>query len=80
MGPSDTSAPKNKRLRDLPASAPRAADKLRLSVTQTLGTKWLLPRFQAWHPSLDIEMRQFKHDEDFSRDDIAQAMRKAGLG
>ncbi len=53
--------------------APRAADKLRLSVIPTLGTKWLLPRlqrFQALHPSLDIEMRQFKHDEDFSRDDV----------
>jgi DNA-binding transcriptional LysR family regulator len=53
--------------------APRAADKLRLSVIPTLGTKWLLPRlpgFQARHPGLDIEMRQFKHDEDFSRDDV----------
>lgn len=53
--------------------APRAGDKLRLSVIPTLGTKWLLPRlprFQARHPSLDIEMRQFKHDEDFSRDDV----------
>lgn len=53
--------------------APRATDKLRLSVIPTLGTKWLLPRlprFQARHPSLDIEMRQFKHDEDFSRDDV----------
>jgi DNA-binding transcriptional LysR family regulator len=53
--------------------APRAAYKLRLSVIPTLGTKWLLPRlplFQARHPSLDIEMRQFRHDEDFSRDDV----------
>lgn len=52
---------------------PRAPGKLRLSVIPTLGTKWLLPRlprFQAQHPSLDIEMRQFRHDEDFSRDDV----------
>jgi DNA-binding transcriptional LysR family regulator len=52
---------------------PRSAGKLRLSVIPTLGTKWLLPRlprFQARHPGLDIEMRQFHHDEDFSRDDV----------
>lgn len=52
---------------------PRAPGKLRFSVIPTLGTKWLLPRlprFQARHPGLDIEMRQFKHDEDFSRDDV----------
>jgi DNA-binding transcriptional LysR family regulator len=52
---------------------PRAPGKLRLSVIPTLGTKWLLPRlprFQARNPSLDIEMRQFRHDEDFSRDDV----------
>jgi LysR family glycine cleavage system transcriptional activator len=52
---------------------PRAPGKLRLSVIPTLGTKWLLPRlprFQAQHPHLDIEMRQFRHDEDFSRDDV----------
>ena len=52
---------------------PRAPGKLRLSVIPTLGTKWLLPRlprFQARHPGLDIEMRQFRHDEDFSRDDV----------
>ena len=53
--------------------APRAADKLRLAVIPTLGTKWLLPRlprFRALHPDVDIEMRQFRHDEDFSRDDV----------
>lgn len=52
---------------------PHASDKLRLSVIPTLGTKWLLPRlprFQAKHPALAIEMRQFRHDEDFSRDDV----------
>lgn len=52
---------------------PRAPGKLRLSVIPTLGTKWLLPRLprlQALHPRLDVEMRQFRHDEDFSRDDV----------
>lgn len=53
--------------------APRAADKLRLAVIPTLGTKWLLPRlprFRALHPDVDIELRQFRHDEDLSRDDV----------
>ncbi|SFC71598.1 transcriptional regulator, LysR family [Polaromonas sp. OV174] len=52
---------------------PRAAGKLRLSVIPTLGSKWLLPRlprFQAEHPGLEIEMRQFRPDEDFNRDDV----------
>ena len=52
---------------------PRAPDKLRLSVIPTLGTQWLLPRlprFLALHPAMDIEMRQFRHDEDFTRDDV----------
>ncbi|QHI99841.1 LysR family transcriptional regulator [Xylophilus rhododendri] len=52
---------------------PRSSAKLRLSVIPTLGTKWLLPRlprFQAAHPGLHIEMRQFRHDEDFQRDDV----------
>jgi len=52
---------------------PLAPGKLRLSVIPTLGTKWLLPRlprFQAQHPGVEIEMRQFRHDEDFSRDDV----------
>ncbi len=52
---------------------PHAPGKLRLSIIPTLGTKWLLPRlprFQARHPDIDIEMRQFRHDEDFSRYDV----------
>ncbi|GMG94442.1 LysR substrate-binding domain-containing protein [Cupriavidus metallidurans] len=52
---------------------PRADGKLRLSVIPTLGTQWLLPRlarFREAHPDVDVEMRQFRHDEDFSRDDI----------
>jgi DNA-binding transcriptional LysR family regulator len=48
-------------------------NKLRLSVVTTLGAKWLLPRlprFRKLHPDLEIEMRQFRQDEDFSRDDV----------
>jgi LysR family glycine cleavage system transcriptional activator len=57
---------------DFPASnAHRHA--LRLSVVPTLGTRWLMPRlqsFQARHPDIDVELRQFRHNEDFQRDDI----------
>jgi LysR family glycine cleavage system transcriptional activator len=52
---------------------PRASGKLRLSVVPTLGTQWLLPRlvrFRAAHPGTDVEMRQFHHDDDFTRDDV----------
>lgn len=46
---------------------------LRLSVVPTLGTRWLMPRlkaFQAGHPDIDVQLRQFHHDEDFQRDDV----------
>ena len=48
-------------------------NKLRLSVVPTLGTRWLMPRlplFQAVHPDIGVELRQFHHDEDFTRDDV----------
>jgi LysR family glycine cleavage system transcriptional activator len=47
--------------------------KLRLSVIPTLGTRWLMPRlpqFQAAHPEIALELRQFHHDENFTRDDV----------
>ena len=47
--------------------------KLRLSVVPTLGTHWLMPRlaqFQVAHPAVAVELRQFHHDENFSRDDV----------
>jgi LysR family transcriptional regulator, glycine cleavage system transcriptional activator len=47
--------------------------KLRLSVIPTLGTRWLMPRlpqFQAAHPEISVELRQFHHDEKFTRDDV----------
>lgn len=50
-----------------------ASRKLRLSVVPTLCTRWLVPRlarFSASHPGIEIELRQFHHDEDFSRDDV----------
>lgn len=46
---------------------------LRMSIVPTLGTRWLMPRlkrFQAAHPEIDVELRQFHHDEDFRRDDV----------
>jgi len=51
-------------------AAPR---KLRVSVAPTLCTRWLVPRlgqFRALHPDVEIELRQFRHEEDFSRDDV----------
>ena len=47
--------------------------RLRLSVAPSLGTLWLLPRledFRSRHPELDLELRQYHHDEDFLRDDV----------
>jgi len=46
---------------------------VRISVVPTLGTRWLVPRlvqFRAAHPGIDVELRQFRHDEDFRRDDV----------
>ncbi len=53
--------------------SPKHQNKLRLSVVPTLGTRWLMPRlpqFQAAHPEVSIELRQFHHDENFSRNDV----------
>lgn len=50
-----------------------ARRKLRVSVVPTLCTRWLVPRlgrFRALHPDIEIELRQFHHDENFSRDDV----------
>lgn len=50
-----------------------APHKLRVSVLPTLGTQWLVPRlgqFRAQHPGIEIELRPFHHDEDFTRDDV----------
>jgi len=49
------------------------AQRVQLSVIATLGTQWLMPRlpvFQAAHPGTEVVMRQFRHDEDFTRDDV----------
>ncbi|RZJ15657.1 MAG: LysR family transcriptional regulator [Acidovorax sp.] len=51
----------------------RAKRRLRVSVVPTLATRWLVPRlgqFRARHPHIDIELRPFHHDEDFTRDDV----------
>lgn len=50
-----------------------ARRKLRVSVVPTLCTRWLVPRlgqFRALHPDIEIELRQFHHDENFERDDV----------
>ncbi len=47
--------------------------RVRLSVIPTLGIQWLMPRLPAFnerHPEINVELRQFKHDEDFTRDDV----------
>lgn len=52
---------------------PAASARLRVSVIPTLGIQWLMPRlarFSAGHPGIDIEFRQFRHDEDFTRTDV----------
>lgn len=46
---------------------------LRLSLVPSLGTLWLLPRlpgFRERHPDVEIELRQYHHDEDFLREDV----------
>ncbi|CAN7624248.1 LysR substrate-binding domain-containing protein [Acidovorax sp. LjRoot129] len=51
----------------------RAKRRLRVSVVPTLATRWLVPRlgqFRALHPDIEIELRPFHHDEDFTRDDV----------
>ena len=50
-----------------------ASQQVQLSVIATLGTQWLMPRlpaFQAAHPEAGVVMRQFRHDEDFTREDV----------
>ncbi len=52
---------------------PCTTHKLRLSVAPTLSTRWLvtrLPQFRALQPDIEIELRQFHYDENFTRDDV----------
>ncbi|WP_332815895.1 LysR substrate-binding domain-containing protein [Ramlibacter sp.] len=47
--------------------------RLRLSVVTSLGNLWLMPRledFRARHPEVELEFRQYHHDEDFQREDV----------
>lgn len=47
--------------------------RLRLSVVPSVGALWLMPRlddFRAQHPEVEIELRQYFHEEDYSRDDV----------
>ncbi len=47
--------------------------RLRLSVVPSLGTLWLVPRLEDFgrrHPEVELELRQYHHDEDFLRGDV----------
>lgn len=47
--------------------------RLRLSVVPSIGNLWLLPRlpaFRAQRPDVELELRQYRHDEDYLRDDV----------
>ena len=47
--------------------------RLRLSVVTSLGNLWLMPRLEAFqdaHPEVELEFRQYFHDEDFTRGDV----------
>ena len=47
--------------------------RLQLSVVTSLGNLWLMPRledFRRSHPEIALEFRQYRHDEDFTRDDV----------
>lgn len=46
---------------------------VRLSVITSLSNLWLMRRlegFRSQHPEVEIEFRQYRHDEDFTRDDV----------
>jgi LysR family glycine cleavage system transcriptional activator len=62
-------------LEDAALALRRTAERLRLrlSVVPSLGNLWLLPRlegFRAAHPEVELELRQYHHDEDYQRDDV----------
>ncbi|RYF06454.1 MAG: LysR family transcriptional regulator [Comamonadaceae bacterium] len=47
--------------------------RVRLSVIPTLSIQWLMPRlptFTEQNQDVNVELRQFKHDENFTRDDV----------
>lgn len=47
--------------------------RLQLSVVTSLGNLWLMPRLEGFrrrHPEMAIEFRQYRHDEDFMREDV----------
>jgi DNA-binding transcriptional LysR family regulator len=52
---------------------PTERARLRLSVVPSLGNLWLLPRledFRRRHPEVELELRQYHHDEDYQRADV----------
>lgn len=47
--------------------------RLRLSVVPSVGALWLMPRlddFRVRHPEVEIELRQYFYEEDYSREDV----------
>lgn len=47
--------------------------RLRLAVVTSLGNLWLMRRLEGFrqnHPEVEIEFRQYRHDEDFTREDV----------
>lgn len=47
--------------------------RVRLAVVTSLGNLWLMRRLESFrqkHPEVEIEFRQYRHDEDFTRDDV----------
>lgn len=47
--------------------------RVRLAVITSLGNLWLMRRLESFrqlHPEVEIEFRQYRHDEDFTRDDV----------
>lgn len=49
------------------------SQRLQLAVITSLGNLWLMPRledFRRRHPAIDIEFLQYRHDEDFLREDV----------
>lgn len=47
--------------------------RVRLAVVTSLGNLWLMRRLEGFrqkHPEVEIEFRQYRHDEDFTREDV----------
>ena len=53
--------------------APEATTRLRISVAQTLATKWLIPRLPDWqalHPQITLSLAPYRRAEDFAAAEV----------